>query len=167
MRKHASACVHRTRCHRYVSTPHGLSCRGGRLSRVSGEGSSRLRWWSTWDARRGRFQHLGDSLACSSYRTLATLTVFLGAISWEPFGTGVKPRPATGTYCLPSSTACQAPSGDACQRPGSDLGAGGCRFESGHPNRFRAYVDLDVAQYGSQAGSLARQGIQTERSWAK
>src|SRR5262245_1137083 len=32
------------------------------------------------------------------------------------------------------------------------LGAGGRRFESGHPDQFRAHVDLDVAQRGSQTG---------------
>ncbi len=33
------------------------------------------------------------------------------------------------------------------------LGAGGRRFESGHPDQLRAHVDLCKAQYGSQTGS--------------
>ena len=33
------------------------------------------------------------------------------------------------------------------------LGAGGRRFESGHPDQVRAYVDLGSVQRGSQTGS--------------
>jgi hypothetical protein len=33
------------------------------------------------------------------------------------------------------------------------LGAGGRRFESGHPDQFRAYVDLVLDLPGSQSGS--------------
>ena len=33
------------------------------------------------------------------------------------------------------------------------LGAGGRRFESGHPDQLRAHVDLDETRHGSQTGS--------------
>src|SRR5262249_5790864 len=33
------------------------------------------------------------------------------------------------------------------------LGAGGRRFESGHPDQVRAHIDLDAVNHGSQSGS--------------
>jgi hypothetical protein len=46
-----------------------------------------------------------------------------------------------------------AASGNTRRRPGTDLGAGGRRFESGHPDQVRASVDLGSVQIGSQTGS--------------
>ena len=66
----------------HVSTPQALSSRCGRPSRVSGEGSSPFcGGGASGTLGRHRSEHLGDLLACSSHRTLATLNGILGSHS--------------------------------------------------------------------------------------
>jgi hypothetical protein len=46
-----------------------------------------------------------------------------------------------------------------------NLGAGGRRFESGHPDQLRTHVDLGMTQPGSQTGSHVPPSRPPSRTW--